>query len=148
MKQQQAQFEVIVYGGPTSLKDWQRAQEAATSDLPSLNEAQKEVAYKFGLTEEQYKRSYLSLLYGQERLRDRTESLGSAIQEILARTGKDYRVTSIAAQMDRERWIVEIDRNRQVVQIAIPRELGDDFLDSHLAEYGNKLAALVISGVS
>ncbi|MBI1954932.1 MAG: hypothetical protein HYS38_00900 [Acidobacteria bacterium] len=147
MKDKRHQFEVIIRSWPTSLDDWKRAQTAAPSELPTLNKDQKEVAEKFGLAEEQYARSYLSLLYGQERMRARAANLGKALQEILETIGQDYHLIAVVSEMDKEQWVVEIQAHEQIVDVEIPRELADDFLDSGHTEYLNHLKELLLSNL-
>ena len=147
MKGKRSQFDVIVRDSPTSMEDWKRAQTAAVSQLPPLSREQKEVARKFGLSEERYARSYLSLLYGQERMQNRGNDLGRTLEGILSQVDPGYRLLAVVADTERDRWVATIEAGTEVVEVPIPRELVDDLLDSGLAQYRHQLKALMLSGV-
>jgi hypothetical protein len=145
---QQPDFEVIVAGnGGSSIEEWKRAQKAPDSELPPLNEAQKEVARKFGINEEQYQRSYLSLRYGEERTRSRAKALGVVVEEILESLGRRYRLLAVVAEMANCRWVVRIQTSGRAVGIAISRELGDDIVDSNTVQDRQQLKRLLLSGL-
>jgi len=147
MQGERIDFEVILGSSPTSLDDWRRAQTADPSELPALNNAQKEVAKKLCITEDQYQRSYLSLVYGRERMLDRTRNLGTIVEKLLEETSRNYRLLAIAERMDQGQWIAEIKVPRQLVNVEIPRELGDDLLDSRRSEYRIALKELLLSAL-
>ena len=128
------------------MEDWKRAQTAAVSELPPLNGDQKEVARKFGLSEEKYARSFLSLLYGQERMQNRGADLGKTLEEILGEMGPDYHLLAVVSDADKYQWVAEIRTHGQVVDVAIPQELADDFLDSGRELYRDQIRSLVLNG--
>jgi len=145
---QQPDFEVIVAGnGGSSIEEWKRAQKAPESDLPPLNKAQKEVARKFGISEEQYQRGSLSLRYGEERTRSRATALGAVVQEILESLDPGYRLFAVVAEMANCRWVVRIQTSDRTVGIAISRELGDDIVDSDTVQDRQQLKNLLLSGL-
>lgn len=136
-------FEVLVSGYGSSVEEWRRAQRAASSELPELSEAQKDVARKFGVTEEEYKRSVLSLRYGEERTRKRAKALGLIIEELLQQIGDAYRLLAVVAEMGKERWVARVQAPAKTVNIAIDRDLGDDIIDSDTVQDRRRLGALL-----
>ena len=57
-------FNIFVSGSTGSVEDWQRAMNAPKSELPKLNEEQRSVARKMGMSEEEYARGVLVGQYG------------------------------------------------------------------------------------
>lgn len=142
---QESNFEVIVWGYSSSIEEWQRAMGAPSSELPELNAAQKEVARKFGISEERYARGFLAGLYGQDGLRARGTELGRAVEAILARLGTDYQLRAVKAEMAKGRWVVRIQAPPQIVNVAVPRELADDIIDSDTIQDRERLRVLLVS---
>ena len=95
-------FTVRVSDFTTSIEEWDRAQRAPRSELPNLSAEQKDVARKFGITEEEYARSVLAGRYGNERMNTRARHLGKEVQRILGTFGDGrYRVVAVTAEMSR-----------------------------------------------
>ncbi len=140
-------FEVIVTDYSSSVEEWNRALEAPRTELPRLGDEQKQVARKFGVAEEDYARGLLAGLYGQERLLGRGRELGQEVQRILDGLGSDHRVVSVAAEMFKGRWLVRIQAPERVFNVAVPRELADDVLDSGAMEEKETLRVCILSGL-
>ena len=140
-------FQIVVSDYSSSVDEWKRALGAPRSELPKLNEQQKEVARKFGISDEEYARGLLAGLYGEERMRQRGQHLGEVVEEILGGLGEDYRLAAVTAQMFEGRWILRIQTPAKIVNVAVPRELADDVLDSGAIEEIDKLKAQVLSAV-
>ena len=64
-------FEIYIPEHGSSVAEWRKAQRAPLSELPQLTADQKEVARRFGITEEEYARNVLAGTYGRRRLRER-----------------------------------------------------------------------------
>jgi predicted component of type VI protein secretion system len=142
-----ASFQVVVSDYTCSVDEWRRAQKAAKSELPELNEAQREVARKFGIGEEEYARSVLAGHYGMRRMAARARKLGEEVEGILRDLSPTYRVVMVVAEMFRGRWIVRLKSPDKEAGVAVPRELGDDLLDSRLREAAEQLRARVLHGL-
>jgi hypothetical protein len=140
-------FQVDVSDYSVSVDEWRRAHSAPNSELPELNETQREVAGKFGISEEEYARSVLASRYGVHRLRKRTTRLGEEIDKILLEVSPGYRVSKVIAEMFRERWLILIRTSGRDVGVSVPRELGDAFLDSGAREAAEELKARVKAGL-
>jgi hypothetical protein len=122
-------FEVAVSDYTVSVDEWRRAQSAPKEGLPELTEAQREVANKLGISEEQYARSVLAVRFGIQRLRNRATKLGEEVQKILAGVSAESRVSRVVADLARERWVIVIQTPNRQAGVVLPRDLGDDFLD-------------------
>ncbi len=139
----EASFEISVSDFTSSVDEYRRAQCAPKSELPELTDDQKAVARGFKISEEEYARGVLAGIYGRQRQRDRGRRLGEEIQKILDDLGGGDQVVRVAYQMDRLRWLVSIKVSERVLNVAIPRELADDVLDSALREQTEELRARV-----
>lgn len=142
---QQRNFGVFVSGYSTTIEEWRRALKAPSSELPELNAEQKEAARRFGIAEEEYARGYLAGLYGQDRMLARGTELGRAVEAILADLGPGNQLKAVIAEMDKERWVVRIQTPQQIVNIAVPRELADDIVDSNTVQDQERLRVLLVS---
>lgn len=121
--------------------------KAPAAELPELNPEQKEVARRFGITEADYARGYLAGLYGQDRMVARGVKLGEAVESILASFGPDYQVTSVISEMTKGRWVVRIQTSKQVLNVAVDRELADDVIDSDTVQDRERLRLLLLSSL-
>jgi hypothetical protein len=134
-------FKVEVSDYSVSVDEWRRAQNAPRDELPALSDVQREVANKFGISEEEYARSVLAGRYGARRLRTRARKLGEQIAKILIELSSGCRVVRVVADMARERWVILIQTPTRQVGMSVPREVGDDFLDFETTEATNELKA-------
>jgi hypothetical protein len=137
------QFQVDVSDYSVSVDEWRRAQSAPNRELPNLNQLQREIAGKFGISKEEYARSVLAGRYGVQRLRKRTTRLGEEIDKILLEVSPGYRVSKVIAEMFRERWLILIRTSGRDLGVSVPRELGDSFLDSGARGAAEELKARV-----
>jgi hypothetical protein len=144
---QKQEFEVFVTGSGSSVEEWQRAMAAPKSELPKLEKGQREIARKFGVSEEEYARGVLAGKYGEGRIRERGIELGKRIKSILDGVGSDYRLAAVRSEMLNERWLVRIVSPKKVANIAVPRDLADDVLDSGAKGELEKLRTLVLSEI-
>jgi hypothetical protein len=142
-----ASIQVVVSDYSTSLEEWRRAQAAPVSELPKLSEVQKDVARKFGISEEEYARSVLAGHYGQKRMVLRARKLGEEVERLVRSLSPHYHVLKVVAEMFRGRWLVRIQTPGKETSVGIPRELGDDIIDSDLQEARQQLRATILTGL-
>jgi hypothetical protein len=142
-RMQAQSFEVAVSDYTVSMDEWRRAQSAPKDGLPELTDAQREVAKKLGVSEEQYARSVLAVLYGVQRLRNRATKLGEEVQKILVGVSAESRVSRVVADLARERWVIVIQTGTRQAGVVLPRHLGDDFLDFSTVDSAEVLNAKV-----
>lgn len=143
----QQKFEVFVSDYSSSVEEWKRAMAAPRSELPPLSEQQREVARKFGVSDEEYARGVLAGLYGEERMRCRGERLGELVESILQGLGAPYRLAAIKAEMFNGRWVCRIETPERIANVAVPRELADDVLDSGATEEIDMLKNCLLAGL-
>lgn len=144
---EEATFKIFVWDYSSSVEDWRRAQRADHSELPNLNEEQKEFARSFSVAEEDYARGVLAGQYGQDRLRSRGKELGDAVQDILNRLEPGHRVVAVLAEMMKERWTVRIQTPVKIENVHLERELVDDLLDYGSIEEFEKLRVRVLTAL-
>jgi len=140
-------FRVEVSDYSISIDEWRRAQNAPKGELPKLDELQREVATKFGISEEKYARSVLAIQYAVRRLRTRARRLGEEVEKILLETGAECRVTRVVADLARQRWIIVLRAPNRQVGITVSQETGDDFLDYATREATEELRTKLKSGL-
>ena len=140
-------FEIYIPDYSSSVGEWRKAQQAAQSELPELTAEQKDVARKFGITEEEYARNVLAGQYGRQRIRDRAQALGEAVQRVLEGLGRGERVTAVFRDMNRLAWLVRIETRKKDVDVLVSQELADDLFDSGSDENRERLRARVVSSL-
>jgi len=140
-------FEVFVSDHSSSIEEWKQAMAARRSELPPLSEQQREVARKFGVTDEEYARGVLAGQYGEKRMRSRGERLGELVETILQGLGPAYRLAAIKAEMFNGRWVCRIETPEKIANVAVPRELADDVLDSGVMEEIDRLKNCLLAGL-
>jgi len=137
-------FKVLVSDFTSSVDEWRHAQQVPKSQLPKLNDEQREVARKFKISEEEYARGVLAGLLGQKRQEARAQNLGEVIQRMLEGSTRHERVIAVIADMFKGRWIVQIQTPKAAINVAVPRELADDVLDWGLREQMEELRARLL----
>ena len=140
---QQSGFEVFVVGRSTSLEDWRRSLQAPATELPELTGEERAFAKRFGIADEKYARSRLSLEYGQERMLKRGRDLGDAVVQILVGLAPAYRLHAAIYEATKLRWVVQIQAPQGAVNVAIPIELADDIVDSNTVQDQQRLRELL-----
>ncbi len=142
-----SRFEVDVSDYRTSLREWQRAQTAAKSELPVLTSEQKRFAQKLGIEEEGYARTVLATKFSAEQMHERAVAIGELVQGILGKAAPKWKVQAVVAEMFKERWVVRMQSASGSAAIAVPRDLADDILDSGLTSEVKKLKAIVLDAL-
>jgi hypothetical protein len=141
-------FEVFISGGSTSVDEYLRAMAAPKSELPKLTEQQKFVAKKTGVSEEEYRRGVLAEMYGESRMLERGKELGQMVQRVLEGLGSGYRVKAVRAEIFKERWVIRIVTPGEVFNVAVPRDIADDAVDSGTADEIERLKNCVLNGIN
>ena len=145
---QQPNFQVFISGMPrSSLEDWRRALRAPSSEWPPLNEGDKAFAHKFGIPEEDYRRSRLLHSYGEERLKKRGTTLGCAVESILSGLGRNDQLVAVIYEAEKPRWVIGVQEPQRVVNVAIPAELADRVVDSNTVQDQQELQTLLLSNL-
>lgn len=142
------EFDVFVSDYSSSVEEYRRAMTVAESELPELTEQQKTVARKMGVSEEDYRRGVLAGKFGESRMLSRGRKLGATIQELLEGLGPEYKVDAVKAEMFNDRWLIRILTPSRVFNVAIPRDLADDVLDSGAIEEVERMKNCLLTGVN
>jgi len=139
----QPNFEVVVIGHSTSLEDWKRSLNAPATEVPELNAEEKAFARKFGIADEEYARSRLSLEYGQKRTQRRGLEFGKTVEEILRGLEGNYELKAVILESMKERWVLRIQTPKKIINVAVDRELADDIVDSNTIQDLERLRELL-----
>jgi hypothetical protein len=126
----EAQFDVVIRGGSTSVEDYRRAMAAPKSELPKLSAVQNTVVKKLGLPADEYRRGVLAEQFGESRLIEQGKKLGAMVQVLLDELGSGYEVDAIQAEMAKFRWLIRVVNAERVIVAEIPRDVAADALDS------------------
>src|SRR5208337_4686637 len=127
-------FNVFVSGVTSSVEDWQKAMNAPKTELPKLNQEQREVARKMGISEEEYARGVLVGQYGEKTQLERGRALGKRIEEILEGLGDPYRLEALIREGVKFRWVARIETPGEPKSVAIAMDLADDIIDSGVVQ--------------
>jgi hypothetical protein len=146
-KQAKQKFEVQISGYHSTPEEWKRAFGAKSEELPDLTERERDIANKFDVSPEEYKRGKLAGKYGRKRLEERARGLGEQVQLILGGLGPNYQLRAVLWEGSRLRWLLRTQTPEKVVGIPVSVELADDVLDSHILEETERLKSVVLSGV-
>ncbi len=122
-------FEIWLSDFATSVDDYSRAQRAPKTELPKLRPDQKALVRRLGVRGEEYARGLLAENYGRDRQKARARQLGEGVQDIVTALAKSGRVVRLAYEKQRGRWVVRVESSGGPVDIAIPAELANDYLD-------------------
>lgn len=140
-------FDVFVSDYSSSVEEYRRAMAAPKSDLPKLTAQQKTVAKKMGISEEDYQRGVLAGRFGEKRMLQRGKGLGTVVKDLLGSIGSEYRVEAVKAEMFNGRWLIRVAGPDRVFNVAVPRELADDVLDSGAAEEVERLKRCLLAAL-
>ena len=140
-------FNVFVSGVTSSVEDWQKAMNAPKGELPKLNEEQKEIAGKMGMSEEEYARGVLVGQYGEQRQKERGEKLGNKIEEILGGIGEPYRLEAVIREGVKGRWVARIGTPSAPKNVAVGLDLADDLIDSGTVQDEERLKVLLLQSL-
>jgi predicted transglutaminase-like protease len=137
-------FDVFVSGVTGSVEDWQNAMNAPKAELPKLNNEQKEIARKMGISEEEYARGVLVGQYGESRQKQRGETLGLRIAEVLDGLGKPYQLETLIREGVNRRWVARINTPHEPKNVAIEIDLANDLIDSGTVQDMERLRVLML----
>ncbi len=132
-------FEIRISGYP-----YGSTGQSPTSELP---QDEKDLALKFGLTEEQWQRSKLALAEKSERIHARAVELGHLVESVLEPLGEGYRLKGVARNIDTTTWTLRIETPKGLLNVPVSWELVDDVLDAGTKTEFNRLKNMVLFGL-
>jgi hypothetical protein len=141
MTQPKYNFGIELPEGSVRIDEWRKAQSVPGSELPQLNDEEKETARKLGINEDALARTVLAGQYGQERMHARAQKFGDCVGEILEEMGSGT-VDAVIFDPFRGRWLVRL-RTPESLVITVPGDLVEDLLDSGKRPYLEQLKHLI-----
>jgi hypothetical protein len=129
-------MEIIIDGWRAGGEDRKQAQSVPASQLPPLSEAQKEVAKKMGISQEDYARSAFAGKLNQERLLEKTRRFAEILDGKLRSKMKTARIERIRLIPIEHEYRIELFANERKILFRVPEEMVDDFIEGGSADVG------------
>ena len=147
MGMEEQHFGVYVNNYVCTPEKWHRALSSPTDKLPLLNDEQKARAKSFGVSEEDYSRGVLARLLAEQRMRERSQVLGSRVEAVLSGLGEGYRLVGVLAELNKNGWTIGLESPGGVVEFPIEPSDADDFIDSLDNRQQEKLRVRILSAL-
>jgi hypothetical protein len=129
-------MEIIIEGWRAGGEDRKEAKGVPASKLPSLSDAQKEVAKKMGISEEDYARSAFSGKLNQERLLAKTRRFAEILEGKLRSKVEGARIDRIRLVTIEHEYRIELSANDKKVLFRVAEDMVDDFMERGFADVG------------
>ena len=129
-------MEIIIEGWRAGGEDRKEAKSVPASQLPPLNDAQKEVAKKMGISEEDYARSTFAGKRNQDRLLEKTRRFAEILDGKLRSKFEGSRIERVRLVTIEHEYRIEISANQRKFVFRVPEEMVDDFIEGGSAEVG------------
>jgi hypothetical protein len=129
-------MEIIIDGWRAGGEDRKQAQSISASLLPPLSEAQKEVARKMGISEEDYARSAYAGRLNQERLLEKTRRFAEILDGRVRSKIKGARIERIRLVTIEHEYRIEISVNGKKILFRVSEEMVDEFIEGGSADIG------------
>ena len=140
-------FEIHVPGFPSSEDDERQAGGVPASELPPISGQEHEMARKWEVSDEDYRREKLAGIYGRQRIETRAIALGKQVEEILSALEPGYRLASVTWNSDTSSWRLEIATPQGKQNVVLPSELVNDALDAQTRRELQRLRNMVWFGL-
>jgi len=140
-------FEIHVPGLQGSVDEYTRARGVPTSELPPLSDEEREAARKFGMSDEAFQRSKLSLMYGHQRIEARALDLGEQVEKILTELDTGYQLISVTWNSSTLSWRLEVETPQGRQNVALASDLVNDALDARTRSELRRLRNMVLFGL-
>jgi len=138
-------FQIAVNSGLASHEDWREAQAAPLATLPPLDEREERAAAATKLPRDHFQRTKLMLELGRRRMEERARHLGGFAAQVLH--DAQARVTRVAWQSDRRRWLLTVERGGREYGIPVALETFTEALESKILRAESQLRGEIRSGV-
>ena len=127
-------MDVLVEGWRSSPANWREAHRIPVDKVPSLTEAQKEVARKMQIAEEDYARSALAGELTQAALLEKARKFAALLDQRVKAIRKEAAIESVRLQTTEHRFAVVLNidtaNGHRSMPLRISEELVDDLLES------------------
>ncbi len=122
-------MQIGVDGYRSSKEDWIRAHQVPVDDLPQITDEESLVAGKFGMSEEEYKRSQYALELSLVALKQRTGIVGELVTDWLQKNRVRGEVAAVWLKTLEGKFRIEVTTLRGTIPIFIREEVIDDLLE-------------------
>jgi hypothetical protein len=129
-------MEIIIDGWRAGGEEREQAQSVPANKLPPLSEAQKEVAKKMGISQEDYARSAFAGKLNQERLLEKTRRFAEILDGKLRSKIKGARIDRIRLVTIEHEYRIELLANGKKILFRVSEEMVDDFIEGGFADVG------------
>ena len=129
-------MEIIIDGWRAGGEDRAKAQSVPASELPPLSEAQKEVATKMGISQENYARSAYAGRLNQERLLEKTKRFAEILDRKVQSKIEGARINRIRLVAIEHEYRIELTVNERTIPFRVSEGLVDDFIEGGSADIG------------
>ncbi len=140
-------FEIHVPGFPGSMEDSREAKNVPASELPPISGQEHEMARKWAISDEDYRREKLAGTYGRQRMESRAIALGKQVEEVLSALEPGYRLVSVTWNSDTSSWRLEIETPQEKQNVVLSWELVADAMDSLTRSELQRLRNMILFGL-
>jgi hypothetical protein len=115
-------FRVIVRNATGTPEEWGQVRNVPAKGLPELTGEQKRIVNRWGISDEDYKRSVLLASLAERRFESQGSTLGRAIDEVLKVLG--YALSAVIVEAALGKWIIRVETpKKDMVDLEITPEL-------------------------
>ena len=132
-------MEIVIEGWRAGGEEREAARSVPASQLPTLNDDQKKVAKKMGISEEEYARSAYAGKRNQDRLTDKTRRFVGFLEERLRARSEGARIDRVRLVTIEHEYRIEFSVNGKKIFFRLPEEMVDDFIEGGSAEVGRQI---------
>jgi hypothetical protein len=129
-------MEIIIDGWRAGGEDRKEALSVPANRLPPLSEAQKEVAKKMGISEEDYARSAFAGRLNQERLLEKARRFAEILNGKLQSKMNGARIDRVRLVTIEHEYRIELSAGERKVLYRVAEEMVDDFIEGGSADIG------------
>ena len=129
-------MEIIIDGWRAGGEDRKQARSVPASHLPPLSEAQKEVAKKMGISEEDYARSAFAGKLNQDRLFEKTRRFAEILEGKIRAKIEGVRIERIRLVAIEHEYRIDLSTKEKKALFRVSEDMVDDFIEGGSADIG------------
>jgi hypothetical protein len=129
-------MEIVIEGWRAGGEDRKRAKSIPLSQLPPLSDAQRDVAKKMGISEEDYARSAFAGKLNQDRLLEKTRRFAEVLDSKLRSRGDGARIERIRLVTIEHEYRIDISTREKKIPFRVSEEMVDDLIEGGSADIG------------
>ncbi len=132
-------MEIVIEGWRAGGDERKEAARVPASQLPSLNDEQKSVAKKMGISEEDYARSAYAGKRNQDRLIDKTKRFVEFLEPGLRELSEGAQINRVRLVTIEHEYRIELSVDGRKIYFRLPEEMVDDFIEGGSSEVGRQI---------